>query len=143
MPRKSCDTSFEKRQLVIYNYAKGLSGYKVAERLNMKLCTIYKILRGYKNEDRINRTPRSGRPEKLSLQDKQILLRQMQREPTVSAEELSRNFTQLHGKKISRQTLRNVFKSSGFNSRSARNKPYISAITVSYTHLTLPTIYSV
>ena len=98
MPRKSCDTSFEKRQLVIYNYAKGLSGYKVAERLNMKPCTIYKILRGYKNEDRINRK-RSGRPEKLSLQDKRILLGQMQREPTVGAEELSRNFTQTHCKK--------------------------------------------
>ena len=38
-----------------------------------------------------------------------------QRGPTVCAEELSRNFTQTHGKKISGQTIRNVFKSSGFN----------------------------
>ena len=98
MPRKNCDTSFEKRQLVIYN------------------------------KDRINRKPRSGRPEKLSLQDKRILLRQMQREPTVSAEELSRNFTPTHGKKILGQTICNLFKSSGFNSRTTRNKPYISAI---------------
>ena len=52
----------------------------------------------------------------------------MQREPTVSAEELRRNFIQTHGRKISGQTIRNIFKSSGFNSRIARNKPYISAI---------------
>ena len=52
----------------------------------------------------------------------------MQREPTVSAEELSRNFTLTHGKKNLGQTIRNVIKSSGFNSRTARNKPYISAI---------------
>ena len=41
---------------------------------------------------------------------------------------LSRNFTQTHGKKILGQKIRNVFKSSGFYSRIARNKLYISAI---------------
>lgn len=128
MSRKSGDTSFEKRQLVIWNSAKGLSGGKIAALLNMKRGTVNKIIRAFRNEDRIEKKPRSGRPGKLSPYDKRFIVRRIEKNPKISAEELSREVAERCHIKITGQAIRNFLVSTGYNSRTVRRKPYISAV---------------
>lgn len=128
MGGKSKDTTSEVRQLVIFHNARGLSGDKVAKLLNLKRSTVYNIIRSFKEENRIDRKPRSGRPKRLSVQDKRYIIRKIERNPKVSAEHLSRDLSKRCAKPVTGQTVRNLLRETGYSSRTARNKPYISEV---------------
>ncbi|KAJ4447205.1 hypothetical protein ANN_09207 [Periplaneta americana] len=69
MGRKGKNTSFEKRQLVIFHHVKGRTHREIAEMLNMRRSTVRNIIRRYENEDRIEYVPQRGQSRKLTDRD--------------------------------------------------------------------------
>ena len=81
MNRKSKNTSFEIRQIVIFKHSKNISVRKIASSLNLPKSTVHDIIRRFRQEDRIESIPQRGQPEKLSEQDKRFILRKVAKNP--------------------------------------------------------------
>lgn len=62
MSRKRKNTSFDKRQFVIYCKKKGKTYYKIAELLRMKKVTVADVIKKYKEDKHIEFTKQIGRP---------------------------------------------------------------------------------
>lgn len=63
MGRKNKNTSFDKRQLVIYHRQNGYTYEKIGHMLKMSKSTVGDIVGRFKNEDRIDFIPQTGRPK--------------------------------------------------------------------------------
>ena len=68
--RKGANTSFDKRQFVIFHRSKGKSGDEISELLNIPRSTVYNILKRFKKEDRIESKKQNGQPEALTELEK-------------------------------------------------------------------------
>ncbi|CAK9813888.1 Transposable element Tc1 transposase [Anthophora plagiata] len=127
MGRKSKNTSFDMRQLVIFHHEKGKSIRKIADLLNISKSTIWDIVRRYKNEDRIESIPQSGRKPILNIRDKRSIIRRIKCDPQISAPKLAAELNEHRGISVHPENIRRVLRSEGYNGRIARKKPYINA----------------
>lgn len=128
MSRKGKNTSFDVRQLVIWNRATGKSGNEISELFNLPRSTVYDIIKRFETEDRIESRKQDGRPEKLTELEKRFLRREIEKNPKLSAPKLATALLERTGKKVTAQTVRNMLRSMGFNSRTARLKPILSTV---------------
>ena len=71
---------------------------------------------------------RTGRPAKLEHHHKRTILKVIRSESKTSAPNLANTIDNDYGIKVVPQTIRNVLKNAGYNSRPARRKPFISKI---------------
>lgn len=125
---KNKNTTFEQRQIVIFNHTKGISIRQIGKTLNIPKSTVGDIIKRYQREDRIDSIKQKGQPEKLSVRDKRFLVRTVQSNPKISAPKLATMLYTRNKQSICAKTVRKVLKDSGYNSRVARNKPYINKI---------------
>lgn len=126
MGRKGKNTTFEQRQLVIYHQAKGKTEREIAELLLMPRSTIGNIIRRFKNEDRIDLKPMSGRKPRLNDQDKRWITRLIKKNPRLSGPKIASEVSIHCQKNVHPETIRRVLRTSGYNGRVARRKPFIS-----------------
>lgn len=126
MPRAPRNTSFELRQLIIWHHTKGKSGYAISKLLQVPMSTVYDIIARFEHEERIEFIRPPGRPEKLSIQDKRLVLRMVRENPKVSAPKLATEINARNQTPISAQSIRQLIKKDGYHSRTARCKPLIS-----------------
>lgn len=75
MGRKSHNTSFDVRQLVIFHHTKGLKALKLSKMFNIPRSTVYDIINRFEKEDRIDFIPQRGRLRILSDQDEWFIVR--------------------------------------------------------------------
>ncbi len=128
MNRKSKNTSFEIRQLVIFKHEKNFSIREIADSLNLPKSTVHCIIQHFERENRIESIPQAGRPEKFSEQDKRFILRQVIKNPKLSAPKMAAEINVRNGSKVSSETICRLLKFHGYNSRTARSKPFISKV---------------
>ena len=128
MYRKSKNISFNLRQLVIFHREKGKSYRQIAAILDLKKSTVADIVNRYKNEDRIESLPQSGRRKIINEREKRKIIRKVKENPRLSASTLAAEFREESGKNVSTQTVRRLLKEDGYNGRVAIKKPYISEI---------------
>lgn len=128
MPKPLHNTSNEKRQMVIYLREKGKSVREIMSTLQMTKPTVYRILQQYKDENSIDSMKPPGRPSKLSERDERFIVRCVAENPKVSAPKITTALCKMSEKKISSQTIRRVLKKTGYNSRTAVRKPFISKV---------------
>ncbi len=129
-PRKGKNTSFEVRQLVIFNASKGKSGNEISKLFNIPRSTVYDILRRFERENRIESLKQNGAPEKLTEIEKRFIRKEIEKNPKVSGPKLATALLERTGKTITAQTVRNTIKSMGYNSRTARLKPLLSTANI-------------
>ena len=96
--------------------------------LDLKRSTVADIVNRYKNEDRIESLPQSGRRKIINEREKRKIIRKVKENPRLSASTLAAEFREESGKNVSTQTVRRLLKENGYNGRVAIKKPYISEI---------------
>lgn len=128
MPGKVANTSLDKRQLVIFHHEAGKSVKEITSTLQMSRATVYRIITRFQKEDRIDFIKPSGRPAKLSATDQRFIVRSVAKNPKISAPKIATQLCASSGTTISAQTVRRVLKNKGYNSRTARSKPFISSV---------------
>lgn len=128
MGRKGKNTSFEKRQLVIFHHAKGRTHREIAEILNMRRSTVGDIIRRYENEDRIEYVPQRGQPRKLTDRDVRSIIRKVNKNPRISAPQLAKDLSKESSKTVHPETIRKILRKSGYHGRVARKKPLVSEV---------------
>ena len=92
MVRKGKNTSFDTRQLVIYNREKGKSYREIGTLLNLSKSTVADIIRRYNREDRIESVAQTDRPKLLDIRDKRKIIRKVNKDPKLSAPRLAAEF---------------------------------------------------
>lgn len=128
MGRKGVNTSFDQRQLVIFHHTKGKTERELSAMLNIPRSTIGDIIRRFKNEDRIDSKPNTGRPTLLNDHDKRVIMRKVREDPKISAPLLAAEMAAEGGRSVHPETIRRVIREKGYNGRVARKKPFISEI---------------
>ena len=100
MVRKGKNTSFDTRQLVIYNREKGKSYREIGTLLNLSKSTVADIIRRYNREDRIESVAQTGRPKLLDIREKRNIIRKVSKDPKLSAPWLAAELFEKTGKKF-------------------------------------------
>ena len=94
MGKKSIST--ETRWQIIGLYKSGtLSNIKIGEITNVSEKCVRTTIKNYENYGTANETPRSGRPEKFSDQDKRSIIMMSRKNPTLSLRNLATEFNSI------------------------------------------------
>lgn len=128
MGKRGKNTSFDKRQLVVYHNAKGKTQQEIANILDMSKSTVGDIIRRFRNENRIDFKTPKPRPNKLSDHEKHWIHRNIVQNPKLSAPKLVSALREYNGNEVHAQTVRRALHERNFHGRSARKKPYISEV---------------
>lgn len=128
MSSRGPNTSFDVRQLVVFHSLNGKSCREVSRLLQIPKSTVFNIVKRFREEDRIDLKKQTGQPSKLSVYDKRVIMREVRKQPKISAPKLTTKLKETTGKAVTPQTIRNLIRNEGYHSRTARNKPHISKI---------------
>lgn len=126
--KRKHNTTFEERQLVIFHHAKGKSHRMISKILNISRTTVGDIVRRFKNEDRIESIPQTGRPKKLNDREERFVVRKVKENPKISAPKISAAVLDACGKKVGVETVRRALRRNEYGGRRSRRQPYISAV---------------
>ena len=125
MGKKSIST--ETRWQIIGLYKSGtLSNIKIGEITNVSEKCVRTTIKNYENFGTANETPRSGRPEKFSDQDKRSIIMMSRKNPTLSLRNLATEFNNIQNNhSVSKDTIRRILHRRGIDSYVAQRKPLL------------------
>ncbi|GBO24011.1 hypothetical protein AVEN_230264-1 [Araneus ventricosus] len=123
-PRR--ETSIDVRKFVFRLFKKLKSYRETAKIVGRSHTCVQKITGKFKSDGLIK--DKSGRGRKCILSDvtKMKILKEITINPKVSAVKLAAETSQIIGRSVSAETVRNVIRQPGYKSRVARKKPFIS-----------------
>ncbi|GBM49381.1 hypothetical protein AVEN_32513-1 [Araneus ventricosus] len=123
-PRR--ETSIDVRKFVLRLFKKGKSYRELAKIIGRSHTCVKKINRKFKSGGLIE--SKSGRGRKYFLSDvaKRKILKEIKINPKVSAVKRAAETSQIIGRSVSAETVRNLIRQAGYKSRVARKKPFIS-----------------
>ena len=89
MGRKGTETTFQERKQIVSLHNQCKSAYQIARLLGRPRSTIQTIIDRFSDHKTFENKPRSGRPRALSLQDDRFLVREVKKNPRISAPKLA------------------------------------------------------
>lgn len=128
MAPRGRQTSVKIRELIINHSKSGKSIRNIAEIVKQPKSTVFNIVTRYKNENNFSNKPKPSKRKIFSDSDERWLLRQVKKQPHLSAPKLAAEAEKCLGKKSDPETVRNVLRKHNFNGRVARKKPFVSKI---------------
>ncbi|KAJ4443512.1 hypothetical protein ANN_05184 [Periplaneta americana] len=81
------------------------------------------IIPRYKNEDRIEQRKQTGRRKVLTDREESLIIRQIKKNPRISAPKLASEIESATSKKVHAQTIKRAIHKRGYNGTIARKKP--------------------
>ncbi len=124
---RGANISFEIRQLVIFHHSKGKSYTQISKILNVKRCTVKKIVERFEKRGRIDHlNTNAERPRKLNECDERLVLQKVKLNPKLSAPHIASNIMDECKKRVNPETIRRIIQRAGYNGRVARRKPLIN-----------------
>lgn len=123
-PRK--EISVDVRNLVIKHRKEKKSYGEISKILNLSRATVQTIVKNFENSGYTEDKPRSGRPMKLSRRDVSFIIREVDKNPKVTAPKLAEHIANISQKSIHPRTIQRTLKDNGFRRRTPRKKPLLS-----------------
>ncbi|GBM33312.1 hypothetical protein AVEN_101640-1 [Araneus ventricosus] len=127
MARSRKETTISILKLIIFHHSSGKSVRNIAKLVNLSHYTVQYVIKRFKEENRIEKKVRKGRPAKLTKCDLRFIIRKFVKNPRLSALKVSAEFNEKFSTSISPETVRRVLRGAGLNGRSARRKFFVSA----------------
>ena len=84
------------------------------------------IIRKYKTHKSVENRPRSGRPRKLSRRDVSLIIKEVTKNPKISAPKIADSIAAASGKSVHSKTVARALRENSYQSRVPRKKPLIS-----------------
>lgn len=125
-PKKQ--TTPEVRKIVIKLHNELKTVRQIAETIGIPKSTVFCIVDRFGKTRSLKNKSKSGRPAKLSETVKRNIMRQIKKNPKISATKMAEELNNTSSISVCAQTVRNAIKSNGFNSRIARKKFFVSKI---------------
>lgn len=119
---KKFETSISDRKLVIKWYNEGKSYIEIAQLLGTGKSTIGDIIKKFKNDGILQNKAHSDRPRKLTKREENVIVREIQKDPTISAPKLATLVADSFDKQVHPELCRRILR------EILRKKPYISKV---------------
>ncbi|XP_076659906.1 uncharacterized protein LOC143363470 [Halictus rubicundus] len=113
------------RDLIIKLREDSLSIRKIGQIVKRTHSSVQYILEKYAKTKSIQSLQRTGRPQKLDTNHKRAILRTIRCDPQTSAPILASMIENDYNIKVVPETIRNVMRKAGYNSRTARRTPFL------------------
>lgn len=114
------------REKIIFLHESGKSYREIGRNVKLGFSTVRYIIKRFLETGKTENKQRSGRPKKLTVRERQTVIRDAQKNPFASAQSISAQVATSFGKIVHPQTIRNVLHSANIHGRAARKKPFIS-----------------
>lgn len=118
-------TTIEERELVINHFNSGYSQRKIAKMVNKSQGTVQHIIERFNKENRITNKSRKAPNKIFTEYDERWILREINKNPKLSAPKLKVEVQKTLGKQCCTETVRRVLRKGNLHGRTARNKPLI------------------
>ncbi|CAK9820145.1 Transposable element Tc1 transposase [Anthophora quadrimaculata] len=128
MSRKKAETTVEERKIIFKLHQEGESYVEIAKLIGRSKYTIQYIIKRVKTNNILLHKKRVGRPKILIAREGKTLIRQVQKNPRISAPKLVTMCNNMFNKTVSAETCRRILRSENFHGRAARKKPFINKI---------------
>lgn len=115
---KGTETSVELRKLIVSHYQNRKSLQEISNIVNRSRSTVQYIIKQYKIENILENKVRNLNRKLLSDRDEQKVLREMKKNPKISAPKIA--------SKLENEAVRRGMRRYGYNGRVARKNSYIS-----------------
>lgn len=122
------ETSLELRNLVVKLKCEKKSYAEIAKIVKKSRSTVQTIYRNFVKRGNVLSKSRCGRPRKLDDREARAILRKVKKNPKISAPKLADEIATASGKKVHPENVRRILRSSGYNGRVPRRKPFISSV---------------
>lgn len=126
MSRNIKQSTLEERKLVIQLHLDGKSEREIAILVKKSKSIVHDIVARYKENGLIANKQRRARPKKLSPKDESRILREVKKNPFISAPKLTAMVKEASGVEVNPETIRRLLRKNDFHGRVARKKPLIS-----------------
>jgi transposase len=126
MSSKRTETTNDTRKIAIQLYNSGKTLAEVGKIVGRSTSTVQYIIKRFKETGKIENKPRIRNRFKLDERDDRFILREIKKNPKLSAPKLVEMLKLNSGKTVCAETIRRVLRSNNFHGRVARRKPYIS-----------------
>lgn len=114
------------RKLVIRHYENQKSLREISEIVDRSRSTVQYIIKRYKRDKTVKVRSKVANNKIFSASDEQYILRQVKKDPFISAPDLVTITENDLGKKCCPQTIRNILNKADYNGRRARRKRLIN-----------------
>ena len=116
----------QKREIVIRLFKSGKSQRKMSKVANRSSSTVQHIRERYRKDNRIINKVRTSPKTSITQQDERWLLRQIKRNPVLSASKLTVELKERLNINMCAETMRRVSRKHNLHGRVAGRKPYIN-----------------
>lgn len=124
-PKKS-ETQICERELILKFHKEGKSYREIAELVGRCVSTIHYIIKKSKTEETITNKHRTGRPKKLTSREEKIIIREIKKDPNISAANLAQMVADNFKKDVHPELCRRILRSNNFHGRVPRKRPFIN-----------------
>lgn len=121
MPRVKI--SNEKRKLIVDAYNRGDALHIISTALDVKYETVRKVIRVYKESGRIEKLKKGHRPKKFTVNEMEQICDWVDRDCTVTSNELVRKCQDIFNKNVSRSTINRCLKDFHYTLKNVRLIP--------------------
>lgn len=128
MDSKRTEIPVEVRKNIIELSKKGFSLRKIGDIVRRSHASVQTVIRNYRNRGSVENKARCGRPPKLSDRERRHIIRKVNADPRITATELALDVANTSGNNVHPITVRRLLHNHGFESRTARKKPFISRV---------------
>lgn len=128
MGRKGEEISNDIRHLIIKMHLEGKSLRVIGSTVGRSLSTIQYIVKVFKTQGVVDKKQRNSNRKKLTRRHQSFLIREVRKDPTVSAPNLAKMLHLYYNITVTSQTVRNYLRKLMFRSRIAARKPFINRI---------------
>lgn len=126
MSLKSKELDGSVKNTIIHLRNDGLTYAAIGKQLNISLFTVRSVVQKFNDTGSTENKIRTGRPRIFSAREKRDIIREVKKNPKISAPRLAGKVANTSQKTFSVQTIRNVLHEGNYYGRAARKKPFIS-----------------
>jgi len=125
MPKSPELSEFE-RGRIIGMWEASLSEREIESKTGHKKTTVHDTIKRYRDENRVESSPRSGRPPALSDRDKRGLTKIIKEERSQTLLQITEKFNETNDLSLSSSTVRKYLHELGYFGRAGVRKPLVS-----------------
>ncbi|CAK9832042.1 Transposable element Tc1 transposase [Anthophora retusa] len=126
MSGKKSETTKSEREIIVKLHAEGKSYKEIGAIVGRSKSTVCYIIKKINMDGNSANKVRSGRPKKLTPREEKAVLREVKKNPFISAPKLAAVVTRNFNKEIHAQLCRRILWNNNIHGRVPRKKPYIS-----------------
>lgn len=126
MSRKNSEVPIAVRKLIYKSHIKGKSYLQIADFVDRSKSTVQYVIKNIITNGNVVNKLRKGGPRKLTTREEKAVIREIKKDPKLSAPKLASFVLKYFNKQVSAETCRRILHIENLHGGVARKKPFIN-----------------